>query len=117
MNPIETETQTVFEGVLDYDPDAERMLESGIEPHFHITEVYQSQFMAKLDVAFSNRHTNMQAEADEHFNILVMLQKVDAEFDQQLRMNFFKKREAYEILAMSENWKRFSKTIKTSMYQ
>ena len=40
----------------------------------------------------------MQAEADEHFNILVMLQKVDEEFDQQLRMNFFKKREAYEIL-------------------
>ena len=42
MNPIETEMQTVYQGVLDYDPDAEKMLEAGIEPFFDIREVYQS---------------------------------------------------------------------------
>ena len=42
MNPIETVTQTVYQGVLDYDPDAEKMLEAGIEPRFDIREVYQS---------------------------------------------------------------------------
>lgn len=40
MNPIETEQETVFQGILDYDPNAEIMLEAGVEPQFNITEVY-----------------------------------------------------------------------------
>ena len=35
----------------------------------------------------------MQEEADEHYQILVELQKIDEEFDIQLRVNYYRKRD------------------------
>ena len=35
----------------------------------------------------------MQEEADEHYQILVELQKKDKEFDSQLRVNYYRKRD------------------------
>ena len=61
------------------------------------------------------RHDNLQAEADEHYRILVQLQKIDAEFDASIRNNYDRKREVESTLAMSENWHKFIKTIHVSL--
>ena len=111
MNPIEKEEHVVFVGKLDYDPNVEPLFKAGIRPQIHIREVFQSPLQANIETAFKERHENMQEDADEHYLILVMLQKVDEEFDRQLRMNYFRKKEVQETLKMSENWSRFTKRI------
>ena len=59
MNPIEREEQVVYVGTLDYDPNVEPLLKTGIRPQIHIREVFQSAIQGRIDTAFKERHENM----------------------------------------------------------
>ena len=68
--PLEQERTTVQVGTLDYDPSIKR------DPmrHRHGIKILMiSNYDDTSDAEFSRRHDNMQAEADEHYNILVQL--------------------------------------------
>lgn len=50
----------------------------------------------------------MQAEADDHYKILVNLQEYSSEFDNQMQIHYDRKIEVESILGMSEHWRRFA---------
>ena len=66
--------------------------------------VFSDPSLARKDIAFGSRHQNMQAEADEHYRILVHLQQTSPEFRSQLKTFFDRKRDVESALSMSENW-------------
>ena len=111
------EQTTVNIGTLDYDADFD-MNRDQEESHENPREI-QIRVISQKSAAdageSTRRHEMMQAEADEHYRILVQLQKIDAEFDASLRTNYDRKREVEAILDMSEHWQMFIKTIHASL--
>ena len=59
-------------------------------------------------VDFDRRYKGMQAEADDHYRILVKLQEYSSEFDKCLQIHYERKIEVELILGMSDNWQRFA---------
>ena len=76
--------------------------------------VFQNPLLANKDIAFGSRHQNMQAEADEHYRILVHLQDTSPEFRSQLKIFFDRKKDVESSLNMSENWQRFIRVIQVT---
>ena len=57
----------------------------------------------------------MQADADEHYKLLVDMQIADPHFDRMLLDNHNRKRKVEKILAESKNWARFTELINPSL--
>ena len=52
-----------------------------------INMVYPSKEFFKTNTEFASRHKSMQAEADEHYQYLLDMQKTDSDFDRMLFEN------------------------------
>ena len=61
----------------------------------------RSGLLATEEIESVNRCLSMQAEADEHYQLLVDLQKIDPEFDAWLRLIYDRKREVESTLLTS----------------
>lgn len=58
----------------------------------------------------------MQADADEHYVLLVDMQISDPYFDKMLLENHNRKIEVEKVLKESKNWQRFAKKICPSQH-
>ena len=56
----------------------------------------------------------MQAEADEHYRLLVAMQLSDPVFDRMLMSNHSRKRSVINALKDSDSWQKFIKRISPS---
>ena len=102
-------------GTLEYDAASYKKPEIYSENVPIIKIRFITEQVVDEDAESKRRHDNLQAEADEHYRILVQLQKIDAEFDASIRNNYDRKREVESTLSMSENWHKFIKTIHISL--
>ena len=59
----------------------------------------------------------MQADADDHYKLLVQMQAYDPHFDRMLLENHNRKHKVKRLLSESKNWLRFVKQISPSLNQ
>lgn len=76
--------------------------------------VYPSKAFGEDNTEFKKRHESMQADADEHYKLLVDMQITDASFDSLLLSNHKRKVKVEKLLAGSRNWQRFVREIAQS---
>ena len=69
--------------------------------------IYPTKAFGEDNTEFKKRHESMQAEADEHYNLLVEMQITDPAFDRLLLQNHKRKAKVERALAESRNWQRF----------
>ena len=100
-------------GQLDYDRNygdsSETFPTPSTEEIVHIRITYPSRRFGEENNDFSKRHECMQADADEHYKLLVDMQISDPLFDKMLLDNHNRKRKVEKILGESKNWARFIK--------
>ena len=58
----------------------------------------------------------MQADADDHYRLLLALQETDSQFNELLKSNHNRRQYVDDILHSSNLWKNFAKTIQSSMW-
>ena len=80
-----------------------------------ITISYPSEKFGTDNNQFEKRHESMQADADEHYQLLVDMQVSDPVFDKMLLENHNRKRSVENILGKSRSWQQFIKHISPSM--
>ena len=119
----------VLEGQLDYDrniagyqgcsDDEDDGVKNGEDNdnncNVKISIQYPSEKFGTENNQFQKRHESMQADADEHYKLLVDMQVTDPLFDQMLLDNHNRKRKVERILRESRNWQRFIKHVSPSM--
>ena len=87
-------------------------LVDGEKREIKISVIFRPDMTVPKALDFGRRHRCMQADADEHYRILVRLQEKDPEFDKKLQLHYYRKLEVEQILSMSERWKYFSRSIR-----
>ena len=108
----------ILDGQLDYDVryggETTRQKSASPQPLVKIKMVYPSKAFGEDNTEFKKRHESMQADADEHYKLLVDMQVTDASFDSLLLSNHKRKVKVEKILAESRNWQRFVREIAQS---
>ena len=66
--------------------------------------VYPSEKFGTENNEFSKRHESMQADADEHYDLLIEMQDSDPLFEKLLNENHNRKSKVEKMLADSKNW-------------
>ena len=89
-------------GVLDYDSKM-----SNLSTKVTIKIVYPTKAFGEDNTDFNKRHESMQADADEHYKLLVDMQLTDPVFDRLLLDNHKRKQKVESLLNDSANWQRF----------
>ena len=98
------------------DKKQERRSSSARKDHqIQITISYPSEKFGTDNNQFEKRHESMQADADEHYQLLVDMQVSDPAFDKMLLENHTRKRSVENILGKSRSWQQFIKHISPSM--
>ena len=99
----------ILEGQLDYDvqygeTNDQKFAEADDMPIIEIKMVYPTRAFGEDNTEFKKRHESMQADADEHYKLLVDLQAADIDFDRLLHQNHKRKNKVEKILKESRNW-------------
>ena len=104
----------MLKGQLEYDP------RFGSESDFpstrsdelvEISISFPSQRFGEENSQFQKRHEYMQAEADEHYRLLVDMQISDPLFDRMLLDNHNRKCKVVNALNESATWQKLAKII------
>ena len=106
-----------MQGQLEYDvnlgsPEEDSNIDEDL---IQISISYPSVKFGTENNQFKKRHESMQADADEHYKLLVDMQVSDPLFDKMLLDNHNRKRKVEKLLGESRNWQRFIKHISPSM--
>ena len=97
------------------DKNKKRSSSARKDHQIQITISYPSEKFGTDNNQFEKRHESMQADADEHYQLLVDMQVSDPVFDKMLLENHNRKRSVENILGKSRSWQQFIKHISPSM--